>query len=284
MPPDFIPEIWAGDALIALRKAMVFGSLVNRDYEGQISKAGDTVRIGQVGPVTIGKYTKNNKLAEPETLTTADMVLQITESPDFHFFIDDVDIAQHQIALEQLGMEEAAQAMKDDSDRFIAGLYDGAAAANKIGSDADPVVPNNTDGDAENVWKLITQMMQKLDEANVPSDGRWIAGPPWLHTVMLNEDKFVSADRAGTTAALRTGEVGQIAGFTVFKSNNVNHDNDVYHVMFGTNKAITWADQINKVERYRPELRFGYAYKGLHLYGAKVIRPDCLGVLYCTPS
>jgi hypothetical protein len=46
----------------------------------------------------------------------------------------------------------------------------------------------------------------------------------------------------------------------------------------GSSIATTYAEQINKVEAFRPEKRFADALKGLHLYGAKVVRPEALVV------
>ena len=43
--------------------------------------------------------------------------------------------------------------------------------------------------------------------------------------------------------------------------------------------STAFVEQINKVEAYRPELRFADAVKGLHLYGAKVTRPNTLALL-----
>lgn len=44
----------------------------------------------------------------------------------------------------------------------------------------------------------------------------------------------------------------------------------------GSNIATSYAEQISKVEAFRPEKRFADALKGLHLYGAKVVRPEAL--------
>jgi len=55
-------------------------------------------------------------------------------------------------------------------------------------------------------------------------------------------------------------------------------------VMFGTSRAITFANQIAKIEGYRVEKRFADAVKGLNVYGAKVVRPEALGVLTCQPT
>jgi hypothetical protein len=53
-------------------------------------------------------------------------------------------------------------------------------------------------------------------------------------------------------------------------------------VVAGHNIATTFAEQINEVEAYRPERRFGDAVKGLHLYGAAVIETNALAVLTTT--
>jgi len=42
--------------------------------------------------------------------------------------------------------------------------------------------------------------------------------------------------------------------------------------------AWSYAEQISSVEGYRPQARFADAVKGLHLYGAKVVRPTALAV------
>lgn len=44
----------------------------------------------------------------------------------------------------------------------------------------------------------------------------------------------------------------------------------------GSTMATSYAEQISKVEAFRPEKRFADALKGLHLYGAKVVRPTAL--------
>ena len=114
-----------------------------------------------------------------------------------------------------------------------------------------------------------------LDEANIPQEGRFAVIPPWVHGLLLENDPVLSAK----TDAVLNGEVGQVAGFRLLKSNNVPTTGTspvVYHVMVGHPMAITYAEQIAKVEAYRPEAKFGDALKGLHLYGSKTVRPQAL--------
>ena len=49
--------------------------------------------------------------------------------------------------------------------------------------------------------------------------------------------------------------------------------------MLRTKKAIAFANSINKVETDRKEKGFADIVKGLHVYGAKIQRPEQLCVL-----
>lgn len=48
--------------------------------------------------------------------------------------------------------------------------------------------------------------------------------------------------------------------------------------------ALSYAEQIVKVEAFRPEKRFSDAVKGLHVYGAKLVRPYAWAVLTANRS
>lgn len=284
---SFIPEIWAAEVQRQLEKYLVYGQagIVNRNYEGEITGAGDTVKINGIGPVTVKTYTKNTDIADPDTLTDAQTSLLINQQDYFNFQIDAIDVAQQKPNVMAAAMEEASYAMRDGIDQYIASLYTDASASNLIGTDAVPKVPNNTAGDASNVYNLVVDCAVKLTDSKVPMEGRWMVVPPWFYGRLLKEDLFVSSEKAGTSTGLRNGEIGKAAGFTILQSHNVpNTTSTKYKIMFGTGRAITFANQIAKVEPYRVEKRFADAVKGLNVYGAKVIRPEALGVLTCNSA
>ena len=73
--------------------------------------------------------------------------------------------------------------------------------------------------------------------------------------------------------------MGRAAGLEIMVSNNVpNTAGAKYKVLAGHRIAWSYASQVTKVEAYRPESRFADAVKGLHIYGGKVVRPNCLAV------
>lgn len=270
----FIPEIWAAQLLTALEKSLVFAQagIVNRDYEGDISQSGDTVRITSISDPTIGTYVPNTTVISPENLTDAQRTLVVDQAKYFAFEVDDVEMRQAKGNVMPEAVRRAGYKLRDVVDQYIAAFYTSVPAANDLGTVS--VVTATPTQFYDNV---LVPLAVKLDEANVPTEGRWCVIPPWLHGRALRDDRFVRVDASGTDEALRNGIVGRAAGFDILKSNNVvNSTGDDYEVMAGTDMAISYAEQIASMEAYRPESSFSDAVKGLHLWGAKVIRPEAL--------
>lgn len=273
---NFIPEVWSAQLLSSLKKSLVYGgpSVVNRNYEGEISDSGDTVRITSISRPTVATYTKNSTTITPETLTDANRSLLIDQSKYFAFEVDDIDLRQSRNggALMSEAADEAAYALRDVADQYIAGLYTGADAGNALGTVA-----------VTSAALAVTQLINlkvKLDNANVPTEGRYVVVPPWYHGLLLASDTFVRVDASGSSEALRNGMVGRAFGFDVLVSNNAPLvTGDDYAVLAGHPSAISFAEQIVKVEAYRPESAFSDAIKGLHVYGAKLVRPSAIATV-----
>lgn len=272
----FKPQIWSARLLVAWRKSLVYAGpgIVNRDYEGEIADAGDVVRITSISDPTIEDYTPNSTVITPEELTDAQRNLVIDQSKYFAFKVDDVDKRQAKGNVMPEAMSRAAYKLADVADQYVAGLYTGVSAANDLGT------VSVTSGDPTAFYDdVLVPLSVLLDEADAPGTGRYVVVPPWAYGRLLRDDRFVRADAAGTTAGLRNGEVGQAANFRILKSNNTpNPVGDDNVVQAGVSGAISFAEQINKTEAYRPESSFADAVKGLALYGAKLVRPDGIAV------
>lgn len=274
---NFIPQIWSAQLLESLKKSLVYGQegVVNRDYEGEIQAYGDTVKINSIGSITVGDYQKNTDMDDPQVLTDATRTLVIDQAKYFNFQVDDIDRAQQRPKIMQAAMQEAAYALRNAADVYIATkMFSEADPNNFIGSDSSPVVPTK-----QTAYELLVDLATILDENNVPEEGRWVIVPPWFYGLMLKDDRFTHETAAGDDV-IRNAVIGRAAGFTVLRSNNVpNVDGSAYKIIAGHRIAFAYAEQINDVEAYRPEKRFADAVKGLHLYGGKVIRPEALAVL-----
>lgn len=282
---NFVPEIWSSRLLVATRKELIYASptVVNRDYEGDIMEAGDTVRITSVSRPAIGTYVPGSTTITPENLTTGQRTLVVDQSKYWAFSIDDVDKRQAKSNLIPQAMSEAAYGLADTVDQYVAGLYTQIQAANFLNLVGAPIDTYTTPTDAYD--KVLVPLRTKLSKANVSKTGRYVIVPPEFYASLLLDDRFVSADKAGTDQGLRNGFVGRAANFDIYESNNCPvPTGDTTVVQAGVKEAVTFAEQINKTEAYRPENGFEDAVKGLALYGAKVIRPDHLAAAFINPA
>jgi hypothetical protein len=291
---NFIPQIWSARILEALRKALVFAQpmVVNRDYEGDIQNVGDTVKINSIADPTIFDYTKNTDMPAPETLEDAQRTLQITQAKAFNFAVDDIDKVQQQPKVMDFALSRAAYRLADVADQYVANSLYAASTLNTLGTDANPIVAPTPTAGSNGAYEQLVDLSVLLDQQNVPTEGRWVVIPPWYHGILVTDQRFVSY---AAVDVLYNRQVGEAAGFAVLISNNTpttpvptgsnNAPNTPRNkIIAGHSMAYSYAEQINSVEAYRPEKRFGDAVKGLHLYGGTVIRPEAVAVLTATRS
>lgn len=297
---NFIPELWSAKYLTRLRKEMVYGMCVNRDYEGEIKKHGDTVRVNTVGPVTISSYTKNTINLTPEVINGAGESMVIDQADYFYFAIDDVDGAQTQSGVMEEAMSEAAYGMRDEIDQFLASLLAaGVAPANTIevgGSDtstSNPLLVGTGAGDAD-AYEVLVELGTVLNKANVPSGGRWCVVDPDFVACLLKDPRFSSFATAlsqsimaaGTSAGPENGNLPSffksLLGFDLKVSNNVPTSGSVKTILAGYKGAASFAEQIasGSPEAFRLQTGFADAVRGLQLYGGKVFRPSGLARVY----
>lgn len=278
----FRPVIWAGVLLAATETKLVYGSpmVVNRDYEGEIAQAGDVVKITSISDPVVATYTPNSTVITPQELTDAQRNLVIDQSKYFAFKVDDVDAAQAKGNVIPQATERGGYQLAKTADSYIAGLYTGVDSANAIGT-----VSVTTGALAYTQLRLLAQ---KLDEADVPEDSRYVVARPWFWSLLLEETKFVDAAFRGDGGqTMRTGWVGHVPtlGFNCFKSNQAPLvTGDDYVVQAGHPQAITFAQQVNKLEAYRPESSFSDAVKGLQVYGAKLVRPSFIATVVASQT
>lgn len=271
---NFIPTIWYSNIFVSLKKSHVYAATANREFEGEITGFGDTVKINQIGTVSVSSYTKNSTSLTVQELSDAATLLNIDQSKYFAFGIDDVDKAQQKPKVMQAAMLEAGYALNDTADTYLAGLY--AQAGISRNTNASPVDMTSTE--VEDEFLAVGELM---DEANVPREGRFAIIPPWVHTKLVIAGISNLTDNKGVYI---NGFLMNALGFDFRMSNNVSKNStswDKTRIICGVaGKSYAFAEQITTIEAYRPQDSFTDALKGLHVYGGKIIRPDMTAVLY----
>jgi hypothetical protein len=287
---NFKPEIWSAQLLVGLRNALVYAQpqLVNRNYEGEITSHGQSVHITTVGDPTIFDYAAGDTI-NYEDVETAGTDLVIDQAKAFAFKIDDVDKAQALLNPMSQMAQNAAYGLRDKADAYVASLYTGVAAANVVGSSGSPIDIHTPPGagltNKAAYDDVLVGLRTKLDRANVPTEGRYAVVSPEFEGQLLKDDRFVRVDASGTDTGLRNGMVGRAAGFDILKSNNTpNPSGDTQVVQAGYPGAITYAEQILETEALRLQSTIADAIRGLHVFGAKLLRPTGIAVAYVDPA
>ena len=272
---SFIPEVWNARLLNALRADLVYTNLFNRNYEGDIRQAGDTVHINTITDISIKEYTRNGDIAAPDQLTTTDQTLVVDQARYFNFYLNDVDKAQTQDGLIDAAMASASHGLADAVDKYLADLLSKATGVITagLGSTATPLQIT-----AANAYELLVNMKTALDKANVPKMGRKVVLPPEFEGYMLMDARFAANGGKGE-GRLENGAVARAAGFDIYISNNVpNTSGAKYKVIACTDESNTYAEQLTETEAYRREKGFDDGVKGLLVFGAKVVRPAAVAV------
>ena len=258
---NFISTVWSENLYKQLDAKYVAAANCNREWEGEIRQKGDRVKILGVGPISVVDYTKNTDLSAPEVLSDTVRELVINQAKAFNFQIDDIDRAQSTPKLMDEALRVAANALANEADKYIFGLYNQVDSQNIIHYSAI---------DHSTIIDTILEGVLKLQSNGVPDEIVLEVSPDIASAIL--KAKINSASNNGE--ALENGYIGSIAGCKVFVSNNVVHDGGTSKCLMRTKRAIAFAEQLSEVEAYRPELRFADAVKGLMLFGAKIVYPN----------
>jgi hypothetical protein len=296
----FKPEIWSKVILAALQKNLVFGSpaVVNSDYEGEISGPGNVVHITQFSDPTITPYTPNGTLTY-QALNDAGMDLNINQANSFSFSVDDVDRRQAAGDMQSYLEERASYQLANTADAYIAGLYTSVSTSNIVadsGGSSSIIAGNeltpqvfSTSHPADFYQQVALPLKVKLTQANIPMKGRYMILPPWAEALIEQTQAFIAITdmRGQASEVFQEGSIGRMAGFDLYVSNNaIEYDPTFstggalggYIVQAGHPMAVTYAEQIVQTEALRLQSTFADGVRGLHVFGAEVVRPDAIAV------
>lgn len=203
--------------------------------------------------------------------------------------VDDIEEKQAHTNWQSLATSSGAYALKDSFDAdILTQVASGTVAGNTYGSTGTPISVGFAAGRVTPL-AVVNRLQRFLDEANVPTDDRWLVADPQFWEQMMDENSrlmaaFFTGDKE---SKIRNGLVldGEIHGFKCYKSNNTVRSGTTYRtVQAGHMSAVAAASQIAKTEVVRDQDSFADIVRGLHLYGRKVLRPSALALAYYAVS
>lgn len=266
----FIPEIWSKKLNQMLEKNCVMMQCVNKNWEGEISQQGDTVKIITPADVTVSTLTSDNITYTSLAPKSQDLV--IDQKKFFAFKIDDVAKVQSNMDIMEAHLVNAKKAIEEVQDSYLLAMHTDVTESNTVGSESLPITL-----DKSTIYEHFVKLSLALKNSDAVHTGvrPWVVINPNIESYLLQSPEFIKAYNVADET-LRDGAIGRIAGMDVLVSTNLTDIDNKYYVLAGTNEAITFASQLAKIESLRDKDSFSDLVRGLYLYGAKTVQPKAL--------
>ena len=290
----FLPSVYSKKVLNFFRKASVVEAITNTDYAGELTAFGDSVKIVTEPSITVYQYERGADVTQTK-LTDAETTLVVDTANAFKFKVDDIEANMSHVNWREVASSSAAYALRDAFDEgVIAVMFAGVSASSPnhiLGSDnATDLAAGTYDGTGNldigfaasehDPLDVLSRMARLLDEQSVPEEGRWfLAGPDFYEVLASTSSKLLSVDYNAGQGSIRNGLVssGKLRGFNMYKTNNIaSTSNAAGKCLAGHMSACATAQTITSTEVIRDPDSFGDIVRGLHVYGAKVLRDDAL--------
>ena len=290
----FLPSIYSKKVLNFFRKSSVVEAITNTDYSGEISAYGDSVKIIKEPVISVYDYTRGQDTTQTK-LTDEELTLVVDSAKAFKFIVDDIETKMSHVNFKEVASSSAAYALRDSFDAAVlATMFSGVSSSSPdhvLGADnatdlaagTFDVTGNLDIGFGTNEHDpidVMARMARLLDEQNVPEEGRWfVAGPDFYEQLGQASSKLLSVDFNAGQGSIRNGLVssGKLRGFDMYKSNNIAATtNAAGKCLAGHISSTSTAQTIVSTEVLRDPSSFGDIVRGLHVYGAKVLRGEAL--------
>jgi len=290
----FIPEIWSDEVVAAYKSNLVIANLVKK--MGMSGKKGDTIHVPK--PIRGSANAKAAGTAVTiQNSTEEEVLIAIDKHFEFSRLIEDITEVQALASLRQFYTGDAGYglAKQIDSDLFQLGKKFGDD--NGSGSDwvhsntynfsgsagietyaADAVAAGDVFNDAG-----FRAAIQKLDDADVPMDGRSFVVPPSIRNAIMGVDRYMSSDFVDGRG-VKNGQIGNLYGIDVYTTSNCpvletasenSAGGEVKGAMLFHKDAMVLAEQqaVRSQTQYKQEF-LGTLYTADCLYGTQVLRPE----------
>ena len=287
----FIPEIWSDEIAAAYKKGLVAANLIKKmSFKG---KKGDTVHI----PVPTRGSASAKSASTQVTLIAAsesEVTVSIASHYEYSRLIEDIVEAQALASLRQFYTDDAGYALAKQVDTDLIQLgrvaQGGAATAaytkGYIGGDGSTLYVAASNNASALTDAGIRRAIQRLDDSDVPMDGRYFIIPPSSRNTLMGlarytEQAFVG--EVGSNNTIRNGEIGNLYGMPVFVSSNADTTSGstaARACLMGHKDGLVLVEQmgVRSQTQYKQEY-LGTLFTADTLYGVSELRDYASGAL-----
>jgi len=230
----FIPEIWSDEIVAAYKKNLVMANLVKRmNFKG---KKGDTVHVPAPTRGSANAKTATNAVTLI-VATETEVQVSINKHYEYSRLIEDIVEVQALTSLRSFYTEDAGYALAKQIDADLVQLgraFNGAtvgtddyATSNSttkayVGGDGTTAYNSTTSNASALTDAAIRRTIQRLDDNDVPMDGRFFIIPPSSRNTLMGLARYTEQAFVGDGNAIRNGEIGNLYGIPVFVTSNAD--------------------------------------------------------------
>ena len=285
----FIPEIWSDEVIAAYKSNLVMANLVKK--MSMTGKKGDTIHVPK--PT---RGTATAKVAETavtiQNSVESEVLININKHFEFSRLIEDITEVQALASLRQFYTGDAGYglAKQVDNDLFaLAKSFGDGNGSSYVNSASFQI--NTTSGlleafDADGAADVgdfsddvFRALIQKMDDADVPMDGRSFIVPPSLRNAIMGIDRYTSTDFVNGKS-VETGKIGNLYGVDIFVSSNVPVIDTTggasirgAQLIHKDTNVLAEQQAVRSQTQYKQEF-LGTLYTADTLYGVQVMRPE----------
>lgn len=292
----FIPEIWSDEVIAAYKKNLVLANLVNKMT--MRGKKGDTLHIPK--PTRGAASAKAaNTVVNIQADTESEVQVVINKHFEYSRFIEDIVEVQALASLRRFYTEDAGYALakKVDDELFALGQTFGDGTSSWVHSNSY-YIDASTGLTAYAVDTVVTAdvftdagfraLIKKMDDADVPMDGRFFVIPPSVRSTIMGTDRYNSSDFVDGRG-VQNGQIGSLYGIDIFVSSNCptletaaenSVGDEIKGAILAHKDAMVLAEQmaVRSQTQYKQEY-LSTLYTADTLFGVKTVRPEAGFVL-----
>lgn len=286
----FIPELWSDEVVATYKKNLVAANLIKKmNFKG---KKGDSIHIPKPG-----RGSANAKAASTQvtlnTDTATEVIVNIDQHWEYSILIEDITEAQALASMRQFYTDDAGYALARKVDSSLLELGRGVNGGD--GTNAYTGAYSGADGTTAYTGTAgaltdaaIRRSIQRLDDSDVPMDGRFLIVPPSTRNTLMGIARFTEqafVGEAGSSNTIRNGEIGNVYGVPVFVTSNADAAADGDRIcLLGHRDFAVLAEQmaIRTQTQYKQEW-LGTLFTADTLFGVKELR-DGAAVALAVPA
>lgn len=290
---SFVPAIWSDEVIAAFKKKLVMAALIKS--MSFVGKKGDTLHIpAPTRGVASAKVASTQVTLQ--AATESERLININKHFEYSRLIEDIVETQALASLRGFYTQDAGYALARQIDTDLIQLgrgVGGGAGTNAYAngfSGADGVTPyvaatNTGLGALTDVG--LRRAIQRLDDADVPMEDRFLVVPPSAMNSLRGTSRFTEQAFVGNGNSIRTGQMGDLYGTPVFVTTNADTTSGttaartilLAHKDFA---VLAMQKEVRSQTQYKQEY-LGNLFTADVLYGLGELRDDA-AVVFVVPA